>query len=116
MRRTTMINPLSNMRLTLAGLLVVVGVGVAAPRASAAPACGTTWKPYAADVWSSPDNWTNGVPNAATVACIPQWGSVRQIVLQGTAEAAGLVVGPKNQLVMSGSSAELSVGGAGIEN
>src|SRR5436305_11473428 len=93
-RRTTMINPLSHIRLTLAGLLAVAAIAIAAPQASAAPACGTTWKPYSVGSWSSSDNWTDGVPNETTVACIPEWGSTREIDLNGTVEAAGLVIGP----------------------
>src|SRR4051794_28635222 len=92
-RRTTKINPPFHIRPTPAGLLAVAAIAIAAPPASAAPACGTTWKPYSVGSWWSSDNWTDGVPNETTVACIPEWGSTypREIDLNGTVEVAGLV-------------------------
>src|SRR5205823_10796124 len=72
-KEDTMIRPLRHTRLALAGLLALVAIAIAAPAGHAAtPACGTTYTGSGGSWWNASD-WSNGVPNETTVACIPAW-------------------------------------------
>jgi Ca2+-binding RTX toxin-like protein/plastocyanin len=73
--------------------VTVVSVALAAP-AGAIPACTTTWTGAGGDgLWATADNWDNGVPDASSVACIPDVGAPGvdvEITLPGSLAVVGI--------------------------
>src|ERR1700677_1272059 len=76
-------------------VLGVVGpVGVEQAQA-ATPACTDTWTNTAGGDWSTPGNWSAGVPGSSDVACITTPGTytVEITAADGSEETSGLVLG-----------------------
>src|SRR3954452_11990432 len=98
------------------------GLTVAATTASAFATCDTSWaNPGTSGTWSTPSNWTNGVPTASTVACLGDVQAGYEVFVNGSAnEAKGLIIESTATLAMQGEAddldAALSVGTGGISN
>jgi hypothetical protein len=103
------------------GIAPVVSVGgvalFAASAAAATPSCNDNWSNASGGSWSTPGNWTDGVPSGTTKACIKLAGTYT-VDLSGAGSADTLLVGGAKSgtqtMRIDGSSTNstLSLGGA----
>lgn len=104
----------------LSASTILTGLAVTGGTARAA-GCDTSWNNPAGGAWDVASNWTNGVPNANTFACLPATSAPYTALLSGNhMYVEGIYIGPGASLeVQSGyysGGADVQVGGGGVDN
>lgn len=109
-----------------AGLVAggLVGATVLAAAPAHAASCDTTWTGAAGDYsWGTAGNWTNGVPSASSMACLPDTSSLNpyQVLITGNhIYVGGIFIGSNATLEVQGGpftgGADVQVGGYGVDN